>query len=205
MARSRHFVACCEVTRKNSNEGEVMRLLSKHRPSPAMIVALVALFVAMGGVGYAASVADNSVGTKALKSRAVTGDKIAKNTILGSRIINGTIKGKDINLATMGTVPSATIANTAGSYAVVNNGVLLRNRNVVSVTQLSVGNYQVTFNQNVSQCAYVASAGNVAVGNTGNDDSAVVRPSGNSANAVTVSTFAAGAAANRDFYLVVLC
>lgn len=184
-----------------------MRLL-KHRPSPAMVVAMIALFVAMSGVGYAASVADNSVGTKALKSRAVTGDKIAKNTILGSRIINGTIKGKDINMSQLGTVPSA---STAGSFATVTaGGALQRNRNVTSVNKIGpgAGNYQVNFNQNVSACAYWVSTGSTTPLQPVPPGFASVAPAPANVNAVVVSTFD-GAGGNgpldRDFYLLVLC
>ena len=184
-----------------------MSSIKRFRPSPGTVISIIALFVALSGVAYAATAADNSVGTKALKSRAVTGDKIAKNTILGSRIINGTIKGKDINLATMGTVPSATLATNAGSYAVVNNnGSLLRQRNVTGVSNLGNGNFQVTFNKDVSQCSYHANGGNVAAGNSNLLTSAVARPSANSVNAVTVTTFnAAGNATGQDFFLLVIC
>ncbi len=47
----------------------------------------------------------NSVGTKQIKKGAVTGIKIKK----------GTITGTNINLAKLGTVPSATNATTAGT------------------------------------------------------------------------------------------
>ena len=117
-----------------------------------------------------------------------------------------TIKGKDINLSTLGTVPSATTAANAGSWAIVNNGVLLRNRGASSVTPLGGAVYQVTFNQNVSQCAYVATAGNVAAGNDQTAAQITVRPSGNSVNAVTVKTYdAAGNATARDFFVMVMC
>lgn len=52
------------------------------RPSPAMIVALVALFVALGGTGYAAlKLPKNSVGTRQIKNHAVTKGKLAKSVI----------------------------------------------------------------------------------------------------------------------------
>jgi hypothetical protein len=52
------------------------------RPSPALIVAFVALFVAMGGIGYAtAKLKPNSVKTKNIKSGAVTTDKIADGAV----------------------------------------------------------------------------------------------------------------------------
>jgi len=51
------------------------------RPSPALVVALIALFVALGGTTYAAtSLPANSVGTAQLKNGAVTKGKIAKGT-----------------------------------------------------------------------------------------------------------------------------
>jgi hypothetical protein len=59
-----------------------MRRLVRHRPSPAMVVALIALFVTLGGVGYAAvTLPRNSVGAAQLKKGAVTPPKVAKKTI----------------------------------------------------------------------------------------------------------------------------
>ena len=50
-----------------------MRLL-RHRPSPAMVVACIALLVALGGTSVAAvsALAPNSVGTPQLRPAAVT-------------------------------------------------------------------------------------------------------------------------------------
>ena len=52
-------------------------------PSPAMGVALLALFIALGGASYAAVsvVPDNSVGTPQLKNDAVTSPKIASGAV----------------------------------------------------------------------------------------------------------------------------
>src|SRR4029077_19926224 len=61
-------------------------------------VGYMALFVALGGTALAASgLPDNSVGTRQLKDRAVTGEKVARNTITGA----------NIKLGTLGTVPNA--------------------------------------------------------------------------------------------------
>lgn len=52
-------------------------------PSPAMIIALLALFVGLSAGAYAATkVAPNSVGTKQLKNGAVTDAKVAKDRAL---------------------------------------------------------------------------------------------------------------------------
>lgn len=52
--------------------------LKLRAPSPALVISLIALFVALGGTTYAASaVPRNSVGTSQLKNRAVTAAKLA--------------------------------------------------------------------------------------------------------------------------------
>lgn len=76
----------------------------RERVSYANVVATLALFLALGGVGYAATkLPKNSVGTKQIKKNAVTGAKVKKHTLTG----------KNINLAKLGTVPSASAASTA--------------------------------------------------------------------------------------------
>ena len=53
------------------------------RPSPSMLVALLALFVALGGSSYAAlQIPNGSVGTKKLKRGAVTSPKVKNNSLL---------------------------------------------------------------------------------------------------------------------------
>jgi hypothetical protein len=73
-------------------------------PSPAMCVALVGLFVALGGTTWAAvSLPAHSVGTAQLKHAAVTGDKVKDHSLTGD----------DIKLTTLGTVPAAGHATSA--------------------------------------------------------------------------------------------
>lgn len=73
------------------------------RVSPSMAVALTALFVALGGTGYAAlSLPRNSVGTKQLRTGAVTAKKIK----------NGAVTAKKLNLSGV-TVPNALHAGSA--------------------------------------------------------------------------------------------
>lgn len=60
------------------------------RPSPTLVVSIIALLVAMGGTGYAAfSLPKNSVGTKQLKSHAVTGSKIKAHSLLATDFKSG--------------------------------------------------------------------------------------------------------------------
>ena len=57
-------------------------------PSPALVISLIALFIALGGTSYAAitSLPKNSVGTKQLKKNAVTGVKIKDGAVTAAKI-----------------------------------------------------------------------------------------------------------------------
>jgi hypothetical protein len=56
--------------------------LRRIRPTPALVVAFVALFAAMGGFGYAAvKMKPNSVKTKNIRNAAVTTNKIADGAV----------------------------------------------------------------------------------------------------------------------------
>jgi hypothetical protein len=59
-----------------------MTRLLRQRPSPAMAVALISLFVSLGGVGYAAA----TIGSAQIKN----------NSVRTQDIRNGTIRGKDV-------------------------------------------------------------------------------------------------------------
>ncbi|HET7574643.1 MAG TPA: hypothetical protein VFJ99_05960, partial [Solirubrobacterales bacterium] len=91
------------------------------RPSPAMIVAIVALVAALGGSAVAArhqhraKLGKNSVGTRQIKRKAVTTGKIARNAVNGAKVANGSLTGADINLGALGTVPRAAAAGSAGN------------------------------------------------------------------------------------------
>jgi hypothetical protein len=93
-------------------------MLKQKRPSPSMIVALIALLCALGGSAIAATqLAKNSVGSRQLKAKAVTTGKIANNAVNAAKVANQSLTGEDINLAALGTVPAATQAAQAGDAA----------------------------------------------------------------------------------------
>jgi hypothetical protein len=66
-----------------------MRRLHRFIPSPAMVVACLALLVALGGVSYAATLPRNSVGTAQLKKNAVTSIKVKDRSLLASDFKRG--------------------------------------------------------------------------------------------------------------------
>jgi hypothetical protein len=78
------------------------------------VVGYLALFVALGGVSYAAtSLPKNSVGTKQLKKGAVKRSKLAKGAVTGAKVAAGSLTGKQIRTSTLGQVPSAAHAGNA--------------------------------------------------------------------------------------------
>src|SRR5262245_48358597 len=93
-----------------------MEKLRRLRPSPAMVVACIALAVSLGGTSYAAiTLPKNSVGTKQLKKNAVTRVKVKANAITSPKVASNSLTGSDVNEATLGTVPSATTAAPSGA------------------------------------------------------------------------------------------
>jgi hypothetical protein len=72
------------------------------KPSPAMLVALLALFVALGGISWAAvSLPRNSVGTKQLKKNAVTAPKIKRGAVTSAKVRNGSLRQADFASGTL--------------------------------------------------------------------------------------------------------
>ncbi|MFT4049084.1 MAG: hypothetical protein QM648_04510 [Solirubrobacterales bacterium] len=91
------------------------------RPSPAMIVACLSLFVAMSGTAVAAGLAKNSVTSKQVKNSSLT----------GSDIKNDSLTGADIKESTVSKVPSASTADSATSAGSV-SGRTITDGNVVA-------------------------------------------------------------------------
>jgi len=79
--------------------------------NPASLLAMVALFVALGGISYAAATIDG----KNIENGTVTGKKLKKGTITGAKVKADSIGGPKIKESTLGQVPSAAKATTADS------------------------------------------------------------------------------------------
>lgn len=96
------------------------------RPTPAVVIAFLALFVALGGSVYAAKgkhgkrINGHALRVKSLPGNrlavgSVPGNRLKPGAIPGSRIEAGSITGNQIDAATLGKVPSAGHADTADS------------------------------------------------------------------------------------------
>lgn len=69
-----------------------LKSLMSRRPSAAIVISSAALFMSLGGVGYAAiSVPDHSVGTAQLRNNAVTSSKIKNGAVTYKKINPGSV------------------------------------------------------------------------------------------------------------------
>jgi hypothetical protein len=109
-----------------------MSRILKHRPSPAMVVAFIALSVALAGTASALpgrnkvkkgdiaraavtsrTIARSAVRTQHIRSRSVTRSKIAQRAIDSSLVGNDALTGSNILESSLGAVPNATKAADA--------------------------------------------------------------------------------------------
>lgn len=95
----------------------------KKRLTYANVMSSLAVFLVLGGGAALAAnqLGKNSVGTKQLRKNAVTAAKIKKNAVRTAKIRNRAVTGAKINLATLGTVPSAAHAASADTAASASN------------------------------------------------------------------------------------
>jgi hypothetical protein len=100
-----------------------MRQIKTLRPTPSLVVAFIALFVAMGGSGYAAlKLKANSVGTKNLRAGAVTTDKIADGALTTPKFAADSVAPNAMNAANAATAQNA--ANAANAQNAANAAML---------------------------------------------------------------------------------
>ena len=90
-----------------------MRGMLRHRPSPAMVVALIALFVAMGGVSY--GVATGTIDSREIKNNSVRSRDLRNHSVTGKDIRQNSLGGAEIKESSLGQVPSAARSGSATS------------------------------------------------------------------------------------------
>jgi hypothetical protein len=173
-----------------------MSELSKRRPSPAMVVAVIALIVALAGTAYAA--------------QKINGNLIEKQTIGAGKLKKKTLTGFQINTNKLGTVPFAKVA-THTFWAVVNNpaspgNAALSRASGPDITATEGGGaVTVTFPFNVTGCADVAARNNAGT-TVPQSGYAQTNTSAANPNAIEVRTKdKAGNNEDADFHLIVIC
>jgi hypothetical protein len=95
----------------------------RHMPSPASVIALIALVVALGGTAYAVKIKRNSVGPKQLKTNAVTTKKISDGAVTGPKLANGAVTGGKL---ADGAVTSAKLGDGAVTGGKLGDGAVGR-------------------------------------------------------------------------------
>lgn len=86
-----------------------MRAVIDKRPSPATVLSIVALFVALGGTSYAAA----TIGGNQVKNNSLSGADVKNRSLTGKDVKNNSLAGGQINESKLGQVPSAVKANQA--------------------------------------------------------------------------------------------
>ncbi len=172
------------------------------RPSPAFVIACIALFSSMGGVSY--GLAAGSIDSREIKNGSIRNDDFKNGTLRGQEAKPDGFGGGAIKESTLGVVPGA--SGVANSAVVAATGAGVRGRNVASAGRSGPGRYEVVFNQNVQGCVYVATVGDEAAGGPGTGVASVSSLATNG-NGVAVRTSNAnnGTPQDRGFHLIVNC
>lgn len=197
-----------------------MNRLIRHRPSPAMVVALLALFVALAGTSYAAV-------------------KLPKNSVGSKQVINGSLQSVDLskrartalkgNRGPLGPQGAQGLAGAKGDkgdkgdrgdpgppgptqFARVKSTGQLVSGTAVSAFRFNTGSYFIVFPTAIDRCAGAANSASFP-----GFDSSVLRVmaqlsvgfgqgGGADPNTAHVNLFDdAGAALNSSFTLVLAC
>jgi hypothetical protein len=196
-----------------------MHFLVKHRPSPAMVVACIALAVALGGTSVAAiqALPKNSVGTRHLKKNAVTSLKVKNRSLLARDFKAGQLprgpkgdKGDQGNQGNPGPPGAANVrwANIRG------DGSIAAQSGGITVFHNSVGVWFVRFPASVwgkpilatiSRLDGTGITGEVSASACGGLPEGVVCGTSNDQNTVLVNiASSSGVSASRSFYLAVV-
>jgi hypothetical protein len=157
------------------------------RPSPAMIVALIALFASLGGVSYgfatgtidsreiknnsvrSSDLRNNEIRTRDLRNNEVRGIDIRNSTVQGRDIALNTVTGTDVNESTLQQVPSAAQADSAANAASVSS---LKVISVVTVPEGGQPAVLATHGPFTVRGTCGATGAEVTVSTTENDSSA---------------------------------
>ncbi len=111
-----------------------MKILASKLTYANVMVTILAFVVLAGGTAFAAGqLGKNSVGSKQLKKNSVTAAKIKKSAVTTAKIANGAISGAKVNLASLGTVPSATTATTAATATSAGNANTVGGQTITKV------------------------------------------------------------------------
>jgi hypothetical protein len=167
-----------------------------------MAVALLALFMAMGGSAYALVITSGSI-----KNNTIRSVDVRNGGLIGKDMRGDGIGGRAVKESTLSTVPASLVTEGSTHFAVVNaGGQQVRARGTTSSARTAEGRYQVIFNRDVRGCAYYATVGGPTAAAPPDNGQITVSGLGSNVNGVDIRTTGAnGNDANKPFHLLVLC
>jgi hypothetical protein len=175
-----------------------MHRIRRLLPSPAMVVAVTALFVALSGSAYAI---------------VITGASIRNNSVTGADIRNKSLHGRDVRPDSLGGIPIletrlGTVPRADGiqRFAVVTDaGAVARGRGVSSAARTAEGRFQVIFDRDVRTCAFFVSVGDAGAAGPPQGEAAATALASN-VNGVAIRTEGSGGTpTDKPFHLIVSC
>ena len=164
------------------------------RRAPSLAVSMVALFISLGGVGYAAAtigsaqIKNNSVRSKDIRNNDIRGKDIRAGTLGSSDVKDNALTGADVLSSSLGKVPRAAVAdradtagnaNTVGGVGVGalqgrvrwvqvdgDNGSILAQSGGITVSRPSEGLYLVDFGTSTANAMISASGAQLGLNST---------------------------------------
>lgn len=164
------------------------------RPSPALAISCLALFVALGGSSYAAvkingkNIKKGTIAGSKLKNQAVSSAKLKNGAVTAAKLKDGAITGAKLNLGTLGTVPSAARADSATTAANATNAA------TADVAKSIAGQISFYKRLNLGESAVIATNGPVSVSAVCSADG------GNDKIGLVAATTVSGATMGGDDY-----
>jgi hypothetical protein len=176
-------------------------------PSPAMVVALIALFVALSGSAYAvATIGSNDIINGSIRNRDFKDGTLRGNESKPDGFGPNAIKEQVLDAGKLKQVTSAIAADGVTRHVVVSNvGAAVRGRGVASSARTGDGQYQVVFDRDVRSCTYFATLGDESAAGPGAGSVAVTSAAANVNGVRVVTRNPNDSPANRSFHLLVSC
>ena len=126
------------------------------RPSPALVISLIALFAAIGGSAYAAA----QIGTNDIKDKAVKTAKLGSKAVVAGKIAPKAVKSGKISSQA---VSNKKLANPI-YWAYVDGDRVERGNGAEDVTHPEVGHWKVEFSDPIGECSYLATSAHLDSG-----------------------------------------
>jgi hypothetical protein len=185
----------------------------RRTPSPALVIACIALFLALGGVAYAAAtigsedIVNGSIRNRDFKDGTLRGQESKRNGFGGGAIKETTLDASQLDANDIGKVKNAAAADGLTHHAVVTAaGTLSRGSGTTSAARSGEGQYQVVWGSDVKACTYTATLGDPSDGAPPAGEIAVSSLAGNANGVLVVTRDSTGATtADRPFHLTVSC